>query len=171
MYTYTHIHTHTFFYISFPFVHQLYIYTLFFRFPSHLDYQRILSRVPCAPQYILISYLFYVVVICEVIAAVQSLSCVRLSVTPWSVARQPPLLVKSPIKNTRMSCHFCVVINGVYMLTTISQSIPPPAPHFPLVCSLHLCLYFCFVINIVCTTFFLVFFRLHIYELMLFGFL
>jgi len=57
------------------------------------------------------------------------------------------------------------------MLTTTSQSIPPPAPHFPLVCSLHLCLYFCFVINIVCTTFFLVFFRLHIYELMLFGFL
>ena len=104
-------------------------------------------------------------------SSVQSLSYVRLSVIPRSVARQPPLLVKSPIKNTRMSCHFCVVINGVYMLTTTSQSIPPPAPHFPLVCSLHLCLYFCFVINIICTTFFLVFFRLHIYELMLFGFL
>ena len=52
-------------------------HTLFFRFPSHLDYQRILTRVPCALHYILISYLFYVVV-CEVIAAVYSLSRIWL---------------------------------------------------------------------------------------------
>ena len=32
---------------------------LFFRFFSHIDHYRVLSRVPCAAQYVLISYLFY----------------------------------------------------------------------------------------------------------------
>ena len=42
-------------------VNQLYeyIYPLFFRFPSHLGHHRSLSRVPCAKQQVLISYLFY----------------------------------------------------------------------------------------------------------------
>ena len=37
----------------------IYIYLLFFGFPSHLGHQRALSRVPCALQQVLISYLFY----------------------------------------------------------------------------------------------------------------
>ena len=37
----------------------LYIYPLFFGFPSHLSHYRALSRVPCAIQYVLISCLFY----------------------------------------------------------------------------------------------------------------
>ena len=37
----------------------VYIYPLFFEFPSHLGHQRALSRVPCAIQSVLISYLFY----------------------------------------------------------------------------------------------------------------
>ena len=37
----------------------VYIYPLFFRFPSHLGHHRALSRVPCAIQQVLISYLFY----------------------------------------------------------------------------------------------------------------
>ena len=42
-------------------VNQLYIYTypLFFGFPCHLGHHRALSRVPCAIQQVLISYLFY----------------------------------------------------------------------------------------------------------------
>ena len=34
------------------------IYTL--RFVSHIGHYRVLSRVPCAIQYVLISYLFYI---------------------------------------------------------------------------------------------------------------
>ena len=37
----------------------VYIYPLFFGFPSHLGYHRALSRVPCVIQQVLISYLFY----------------------------------------------------------------------------------------------------------------
>ena len=42
-------------------VNQLYVYIcpLFFGFPSHLGHHRALSRVPCAIQQVLISYLFY----------------------------------------------------------------------------------------------------------------
>ena len=37
----------------------VYIYPLFFGFPSHLGHHTALSRVPCAIQSVLISYLFY----------------------------------------------------------------------------------------------------------------
>ena len=37
----------------------IYIYLLFFKFFSHVDHYRVLSRVPCAMQWVLISYLFY----------------------------------------------------------------------------------------------------------------
>ena len=36
----------------------VYIYPLFFGFPSHLGHHRALSGVPCAIQQVLISYLF-----------------------------------------------------------------------------------------------------------------
>ena len=46
-------------------VNQLYIYIyiyplFFFRFFSHIDHYRVLGRVPCAIQQVLISYLFYI---------------------------------------------------------------------------------------------------------------
>ena len=43
-------------------VNQLYIYTypLFCRIFSHIDYYRVLSRVPCAIQEVFIRYLFYI---------------------------------------------------------------------------------------------------------------
>ena len=37
----------------------VYIYSLFFGFPFHLGHRRALSRVPCAIQQVLISYLLY----------------------------------------------------------------------------------------------------------------
>ena len=37
----------------------VYIYPLFFGFPSHLGHYRAFSRVPCAIQLVFISYLFY----------------------------------------------------------------------------------------------------------------
>ena len=38
----------------------VYIYPLFFRFFSHIGHYRVLSRVPCAIQQVLICYLFYI---------------------------------------------------------------------------------------------------------------
>ena len=37
----------------------IYIYSFFFRFFSHIGYHRILSRVPCALQQVLVGYLSY----------------------------------------------------------------------------------------------------------------
>ena len=41
------------------FIH-IYIYPFFFRFLSHTGYYRILGRVSCAIQYIIVDYLFYI---------------------------------------------------------------------------------------------------------------
>ena len=38
----------------------IYIYPFFFRFFSHISYYRILNRVPCAVQEVLVYYLFYI---------------------------------------------------------------------------------------------------------------
>ena len=38
----------------------IYIYPLFFRFFVHTGHYRVVSRVPCAKQQVLISYLFYI---------------------------------------------------------------------------------------------------------------
>ena len=43
---------------------QLYIQPLFFGFPAHLGHNRILSRVPCATQYVLLSYLLLYIIMC-----------------------------------------------------------------------------------------------------------
>ena len=97
-------------------VNQLYVYIYppFFGFPSHLGHHRALSRVPCATQQVLISYLFYT----------QYQQCIYVN---------PNL----PIQTT------------------------PHPPWYPYVCSLRLCLYFCFVNKMVYTNFF----RFHIYVL------
>ena len=72
------------------------MHPFFFGFPSHIGHHRALSRVPCALQKVLISYLF--------------------------------------------------IHNSVYLSISISQFIIPfPVPSwYPHVCSLCLCLYFCF---------------------------
>ena len=43
----------------------IYMYPLFFRFSSHIGHYRVLSRVPCAIQEVLTSYLFCMVYICQ----------------------------------------------------------------------------------------------------------
>ena len=139
----------------------IYIYICpFFGFPSHLCHHRALGRSPCAIQYLLISYLFYV---CVSSAAQSCLNLFRphgLQLTrllcPWN----------SPGKNTGVDCHFlfqgifltkglnlrllCLLhwqadslqsgkpliyfihsINSVYESVPISQLFPLPTP-FPL---------------------------------------
>ena len=39
----------------------IYMYPFFFKFFSHLDYYRVLSRVPCAIQQVLVGYLLYTI--------------------------------------------------------------------------------------------------------------
>ena len=60
---------------------QLYIYMclFFFYFFSHLGYYSIVSRVPCAIQEVLVSYLFLNIAVCIAAAASKSLqSCLTL---------------------------------------------------------------------------------------------
>ena len=63
----------------------IHTYGLFSGFPSHLGHHRALSRVPCALQSFIISYLFYT--LCSFSVA----SVVSNSVTLWTVAHQAPL--------------------------------------------------------------------------------
>ena len=57
-------------------------YPLLFIFFSHIGHYGVLSRVPCAIQLVLTSYLFYIW------SEVKSLSHVQLFATPWTVAYQ-----------------------------------------------------------------------------------
>ena len=126
------IHISPLFWISCPFSHR-----------------RALSRVPCGIQYVLFSYLFYVVV-------VEWISHVWLLETPWTVGpgssvhgiSQARILVWVAISFSRGSSwprdctwDFCLSgrfftyfihsIDGVYVLIPISQIIPAPfSPRF-----------------------------------------
>ena len=48
-----------------------------------------------------------------VVLVVQSLSHVQLFVTPWTVARQAPLPMGFPGKNTGVGCHF--LLQGIFL--------------------------------------------------------
>ena len=64
----------------------LHVYPLSSGFPSRVGHCRALTRVPCAAQQVLISYLFYTRCCCCAV-----LSRVQLFVTPRAVAYQAPL--------------------------------------------------------------------------------
>ena len=49
----------------------------------------------------------------------QSLSCVRLFVTPWTVACQAPLSVDSPGKNTGRGSH--ALLQGIVLIQELNQ--------------------------------------------------
>ena len=66
------------------------MYVPFLEFPSHLGRHRALSRVPCAIQWVLISYPFDTSL---QLSFVQSLSHVQLFATPWTAAHQASLSV------------------------------------------------------------------------------
>ena len=67
-------------------MNQPHIYPLPFGPPPHSGHHRAFSQVPCAIYQVLISYLFYV--------CVQSLSCVRLFATLWTLTCQAPLSMR-----------------------------------------------------------------------------
>jgi len=53
----------------------------------------------------------------------ESLRCVWLFVTPWTVARQAPLFMDSPGKNTRVGCHS--FLQGIFL----TQGLKPGLLH------------------------------------------
>ena len=63
--------------------------------------------------------------------------------------------VEFPVTHSGFSLAICFICSSAHMSVPISQVIPPM--HFPCwcacVCSLHLCLYFCFVNRFICTIF------------------
>jgi len=63
-------------------------------------------------------------------------------------------LIEFPVLYSRFSLVIYFLYNSVHMLIPISQITPPLfPPWFPCVCSLHLCLYFCFAISFICIFF------------------
>ena len=48
----------------------------------------------------------------SIVAVVKSLSPVPLFATPWAVARQAPLSMGFPSKNTGVGCH--VLLQGIF---------------------------------------------------------
>ena len=77
----------------------LWTYPLFFGFPSHLDHHRGQSRVPCALQSLIISYLFYTSCSFSVASVVSD------SVTLWNVAHQAPLSMDFSRQEYWAGCH------------------------------------------------------------------
>ena len=63
----------------------IYISPLFYSFFSHIGQYRVLSRVLCATQQVLTSYLFLYMHMCSVTSFMSD------SATPWTVACQAPL--------------------------------------------------------------------------------
>ena len=59
----------------------VYIYSFCFRFFPHVGYYRVLRRIPCAIQWVLVG-----VSVSYIVVKVKLLRCVQLFVTPWTVA-------------------------------------------------------------------------------------
>ena len=60
----------------------------------------------------------------DVKVKVKSLSCIRLFVTPWTVAHQAPLPMRfSRLKNTGVGC--CFLLQGIFL----TQGSKPGLPH------------------------------------------
>ena len=60
----------------------MYIYPLPFGLPSHSSHRSTLSRVPCAPQYVLVGYPYYACIL-------SRFSHAQLFATLWTVVHSP----------------------------------------------------------------------------------
>ena len=78
------------FYCTEKWISYTYMYISFLEFLSHLGHHRALSRVPCAIQWVFISYQFDTSL---QLSFVQSLSRVQLFATPWTEANQASLSI------------------------------------------------------------------------------
>ena len=105
----------------------VYIYPLLFGFPSHLGHHRAFSRVPCAIQQVIISYLFYT----------QQHICVNpnLPVHPTS---------PSPLVVYRFVLYICVSISALQIGSSV------PFFQIPHICVNIRCLFFSFWLISLC---------------------
>ena len=51
----------------------------------------------------------------------SALSCVRLFVTPWTVARQAPPSMGFPSKSTGVGCHF--LLQGIFLTQGLNPGL------------------------------------------------
>ena len=100
--------------------------------------------------------MLYNVVLVSTVQQSESAICIHIS--PFlgfpSHLGHHRALSRVPVLYSRFSLviYFMHSINSVYMSIPISQFIPSPLPPwYPCVCSLHLCLYFCFANKIIYT--------------------
>ena len=110
--------------------------------------------------------LLYNIVLVSTVQHSESAIHIRISPLFWISFpfRSPQSTEQFPVLYSRFSLViYCIhSINSVYMSISISQFIPPLPPWYPYVCSLCLCLYFCFVHKMIV---YANFFRFHIYVL------
>ena len=93
-----------------------YLYSLFFRFFSHIGHYRVLSRVPCAIWQILISYLFYIQ-FCVYISSWESTSLGGLCQVV-SAAGLPLVAVRGGTS----SCRACE-LEGMWASVVVAQGL------------------------------------------------
>ena len=139
----------------------IYIYPLFFGFPSHLDHHRALNRVPCATQQVLISYLFFLIFIYLFGCTGSYLLIYFFYIYFWlcwvfvSVRGLSPVAASGGHSSSRqLSILYIVSIVYICQSQSPNSSHPPPfPPWYPYICPLHLCLYLCSANNIIYTIF------------------
>ena len=127
----------------------LYIHPFFFGFPSPLGYH---LEFP-----VLYSRFSLVIYFIPGGGDLVSKSCPTLA-TPWTLARQAFCPWNSPGKSTGVGCHFLLHLY-IYQSYAPSSShpalptTPSPTPWCPYVCSVPMCLYFCFANRFICIIF------------------
>ena len=103
-------------------VNQLYIYkyALCFRFFSHIVHYRILSKIPCAIEQVVINSFKY--------QSVQLLSRVQLFVTPWIAARQASLSITNSRSSLQLTSIKSVMPSSHLILCRPLLLLPPIPP-------------------------------------------
>ena len=130
-------------------VNQLYTYIYFFknffRFFFHIGHYRVLSRVPCATQQVLTSYLFFLLgyscftVLCQFLLY-NEVNQLYVYIYPLPLEPPSPPIpprqvitehrAELPVLYSRFPLAICFTHGSVCMSVLISQFVPPsPSPH------------------------------------------
>ena len=88
-----------------------------FRLLSHIDYCRVLGRVPCTMQYVLISYLFHIQ------------WCVCVNYVGNSVSKRSVTPMRGECVRTHLSVCFCAAAVTFKLSSFIVEKAQLPKPH------------------------------------------
>ena len=129
-------------------VNQLFIHIdpLFFGFLSHLGHHRVLSRVPCAIQQVILSYLFYTQLCIYVEQETAAQSSILAQRIPWTEeAGGLQCMGSQGVGHSRATeQQQCVYVNPHL---PIHSSLPSRL--VSIICPVCLCLYFSFANKII----------------------